>query len=185
MATTMNTPLCGIIPPMVTPLLDDDTIDHAGLERLVEHLLAGGVHGLFNLGTTGEGPSLSHALRCQLIETTMAQVAGRVPVLVGITDTSFVESVELADFAADVGSQAVVASTPYYFATAQPELLEYLEQLVKAVSLPLVLYNMPQLTKVSFEPDTVRQALQWENVIGIKDSSGDMKYFNRLVEATT
>ena len=86
-------PLRGIIPPMITPLRDRDVLDRAGLERLIEHILAGGVHGLFVLGTTGEGPSLSYRLRQEVIEETCEQVNGRVPVLVGITDSSFTESV--------------------------------------------------------------------------------------------
>jgi dihydrodipicolinate synthase/N-acetylneuraminate lyase len=77
----------GIIPPLVTPLRDRDTLDSAGLERLVEHLISGGVSGLFILGTTGEGPSLSYRLRRELIEKTCQLAKGRVPVLVGITDT--------------------------------------------------------------------------------------------------
>ena len=84
-------PLRGIIPPMITPLSDRDTLDMVGMHRLVEHMLAGGVHGLFLLGTTGEGPSLSYRLRCQVIDCVCEHVAGRVPVLVGITDPSFVE----------------------------------------------------------------------------------------------
>src|SRR5690242_1166346 len=78
-------PLRGIVPPLATPLRDRDRLDHAGLERLIEHVLAGGVHGLFLLGTTGEAPGLSHRLRCEAIERACAQVAGRVPVLVGVT----------------------------------------------------------------------------------------------------
>src|SRR5512136_1570510 len=89
-------PLCGIIPPMITPLLDRDTLDVPGLTRLIEHILAGGVHGLFILGTTGEAASLSHRLRHELIERVCGQVKGRVPVLVGITDTCFTESVNMA-----------------------------------------------------------------------------------------
>ncbi len=177
----LNKPLRGIIPPMVTPLLDDNTLDIAGLERLVEHLLAGGVHGIFILGTTGEGPSLSRSLQQQTIEAAVSQVSGRVPVLVGITDTSVVESYSLARFAADAGANAVVSSAPHYFRIAQPELLNYFEQLVKNLPLPLVLYNMPTLTKVNFEPETVARILSWENVIGIKDSSGDLEYATRLL----
>jgi len=174
--TKLNTPLRGIIPPLVTPLLDENTLDHPGLERLIEHLLNGGVHGIFILGTTGEGPSLSQALRRQTIEAAIRQVAGRVPVLVGITDTSVVESACLARFAADVGANAVVSSAPHYYRIAQPELLNYFQRLVADLPLPLVLYNMPTLTKVNFEPETVAQMLSWENVIGIKDSSGDLEY---------
>ena len=190
-ATTMTVPksatqskplLHGIVPPMVTPLLDRDTLDVEGLERLVEHLIAGGVAGLFILGTTGEAPSLSYRLRRELIERTTELVKGRVPVLVGITDTSFVESVALAKFSADCGTQAVVTSAPFYFAAGQPELSEYIEHLVAALPLPLFLYNMPALTKVSFELETVKRALDIEGIIGMKDSSGDMIYFHRLLE---
>src|SRR5579859_7119518 len=96
----MKSLLTGIIPPMITPLCGRDELDLPGLERLVEHILAGGVSGLFILGTTGEGPGLSYRLRRDLITRVCRQVKQRVPVLVGITDTSFVESVELARYAA-------------------------------------------------------------------------------------
>src|SRR3954463_12682381 len=90
----------GIVPPIITPLKDRDTLDVAGLENLVSHMLVGGVHGIFALGTTGEAPSLSYRLRREMVERTCKLAAGRVPVLVGITDTSFVESVQLARHAA-------------------------------------------------------------------------------------
>ncbi len=174
-------PLRGIIPPMVTPLLDYDTLDAAGLERLIEHILGGGVHGLFILGTTGEAPSLSYRLRQELIERTCRQVNGRVPVLVGITDTAFVESVRMAGIAAAAGAAAVVLAPPYYFSPSQTELLEYLEHLVRQLPLPLFLYNQPAHTKVPFEIDTVRRAAELPGVVGIKDSSTNMIYFHRLV----
>lgn len=165
---------------MITPLLDRDTLDVAGLERLVEHLLAGGVHGLFILGTTGEAPSLSYCLRHELVNRVCKQVAGRVPVLVGVTDTSFVESVNLATHAASAGAQAVVLSAPYYFPAGQPELLEYIEDIASELPLPVFLYNMPSHTKLTFEPDTVRQALAIPNIVGMKDSSAQMIYFHKL-----
>src|SRR5690606_34572002 len=104
----------GIIPPMVTPLSGRDTLDIDGTQRLVEHLIGGGVHGIFILGTTGEAPSLSYRLRRELIDLVCQLADRRVPVLVGITDTSFVESVNLAGHAASAGAAAVVLSTPYY-----------------------------------------------------------------------
>jgi 4-hydroxy-tetrahydrodipicolinate synthase len=177
-------PLRGIIPPLVTPLSGRDTLDVPGLERLIEHVLQGQVHGLFILGTTGEAPSLSHRLRREMLDRTCRQVAGRVPVLVGITDTSFVESVDLARAAADAGAQAVVVSAPYYFPAGQPELTEYLDHLVPELPLPLFLYNMPSLTKVTFETETVRRVLDMEQVVGLKDSSGDMLYFHRILGLT-
>lgn len=167
---------------MVTPLHDRDRLDVEGLERVIEHLLAGGVHGLFILGTTGEAPSLSHRLRRELITQTCRQVRGRLPVLVGITDTSFLESIEIARHAADAGVQAVVTAAPYYFPAGQPELLEYAQHLVAELPLPLFLYNMPMMTKTPFDLDTVARLLDQEKIIGFKDSSGDFGYFQKLVE---
>ena len=104
----MNAPLTGIVPPMITPLSGRDALDVAGLERLIEHVLAGGVSGLFILGTTGEGPSLGYRLRKEFIERTCSLARGRVPVLVGITDTAFVESVNAARWAADAGADIIL-----------------------------------------------------------------------------
>ena len=154
-----------------------DELDVAGLEKLIEHILSGGVSGLFILGTTGEGPSLSYRLRREFVERVCRQVKRRVPVLVGITDTAFVESVNLARHAADCGADAVVAAPPYYMPEGQPELQEWLDHLVPELPLPLFLYNMPPLTKVSYELETVRHALDNPRIIGFKDSSGDMNYF--------
>ena len=179
-AGTLARPLRGIIPPMVTPLLDRDRLDVAGLERLIEHILAGGVHGLFILGTTGETPSLSHRLRHELIERVCAQVRSRVPVLVGITDTSFVESVELARKSEQVGAQALVLAPPYYFPTGQPELLEYLRHLAPELPLPLFLYNNPNRPRPAFEPATVRAAADIPGIVGLKDSSANMIYFHQV-----
>lgn len=172
----------GIIPPLITPLADRDTLDLDGLERLLERLLDGGVSGLFVLGTTGEAPSLSYRLRRELIERVCAQVDGRVPVLAGITDTSFVESVSLAKVAANAGASAVVLTTPYYFPAGQTELTDYIGHLVPEMPLPLMLYNMPALTKVWFEIDTLRRFAQFEKIIGVKDSSGDLDYFGKLLQ---
>lgn len=166
---------------MVTPLVARDELDVAGMERLIERILAGGVNGLFILGTTGEGPSLSYRLRRELIERTCKQVRGRVPVLVGITDTAFVESVNVAKAAAESGASAVVAAPPYYMPEGQPELQEYLDHLVAELPLPLFIYNMPALTKVSFELETVKRAMDNPRIIGLKDSSCNMIYFHQAL----
>jgi len=167
---------------MITPLKGRDELDIAGLEKLVEHILAGGVSGLFILGTTGEGPSLSYRLRRELIERVCKQVNHRVPVLVGITDTAFVESVNIARASADFGADAVVLAPPYYLPEAQPELQEYLDHLVPELPLPLYIYNMPALTKVHIELDTVRRAMDNPRIIGLKDSSSDLSYFKGAAE---
>jgi len=167
---------------MVTPLSDGDTLDLPGLERLVEHLIAGGVSGVFILGTTGEGPSLSDRLRRELIDRTCKAARHRVPILVGITETAYAESVKLAVYAADAGADAVVLAPPHYFPISQAELLQYVRRLTGDQPLPLLLYNMPAMTKVSFEPETIRRLLDIERIIGIKDSSGDLNYFDQILE---
>lgn len=172
----------GIIPPLVTPLLGRDQLDHAGLERLIEHLLEGGVHGLFILGSTGEAPSLSYRLRRELVTAVCRQTAGRTPVLVGITDTAFVESVALAQHAAEAGADAVVLTTPYYFPAGQTELQSYVRNIVGELPLPLMLYNMPALTKVWFEIETLKNLADLEGIVGLKDSSGDLDYYGNATK---
>lgn len=178
-----KSPLSGIIPPLVTPLSDNDTLDIASLENLIEHLICGGVHGLFILGTTGEEQSLSYRLRQQMIRETCRINAGRLPVLVCITDTSIVESTNLARVAADCGASAVVSAAPYYFATGQPELAEFYEDLIPELPLPLFLYNMPSHVKVNFAPDTIRRIAESDKVIGFKDSSANIPYFQSVMYA--
>ncbi len=166
---------------MVTPLRDRDELDVGGLERLIEHLADGGVSGVFILGTTGEGTALSYRLRRELIERTCREVRGRVQVLVGITDTAFVESVNLAKHSAAAGADAVVVAPPYYLPGGQPELQEYIEHLLVELPLPLVLYNIPSLTKVQFELDLVRRLMNEPRILGLKDSSHNMIYFHQLL----
>ncbi|MCH1438912.1 MAG: dihydrodipicolinate synthase family protein, partial [Rubripirellula sp.] len=89
----------GIVPPLVTPLVDRDKLDYVGTQRLLEHVIKGGVHGVFILGTTGEAPSLSYRLRREFIKLVSETVDHRVPVFVGVTDTSLVESLRLAESA--------------------------------------------------------------------------------------
>ena len=168
----------GVIPPMVTPLREDGGLDVEGVSRLVEHILAGGVHGLFLLGTTGEATDLPYAVRRELVQNVCSQVAARVPVLVGITDTVFDESLRLADYAAKCGANALVAAPPYYFAAGQPELVDYYRNLADRLPLPLFLYNMPAQVKVSIDVQTVVELAKHSNIIGLKDSSGNIGYFN-------
>lgn len=174
--------LKGIIPPLVTPLLDSETLDIGSLQILLDHVIDGHAEGIFILGTTGEGPSLTHSLRKKIVTSTCAFVDQKVPVLVGITDTSLTESITLAMVAADSGAEAVVLSAPYYFPISQTDLIAYAKKVISASPLPVYLYNMPNCTKTSFEIDTVKILSDLKNVAGIKDSSGDLIYFKNLIQ---
>lgn len=182
MATQTNKPaFSGIIPPMVTPLLSDNlTLDVDGVKHLVEHLVSGGVHGIFILGTTGESTSLSYKTREQLILESCKAVNGRVPVFVGITDTSIEESVRLALVAHNAGAAAVVVAPPYYYGLGQEELYKYYWSLASQVELPLFLYNMPSHTKINIDVKTVVRLSEHPNIVGLKDSSANAVYFQSL-----
>ena len=183
MTDLMKKPLSGIVPPLVTPLLDNETVDIESLERLIEHLFAGGVHGLFVLGTTGEEQSLSYKVRETMIRESCRINAGRLPILVCITDTSIVESIKLANVAKECGADGLVSAPPYYFATGQPELAQFYEELVPQLPLPVFLYNMPSHVKVSFAPTTVARLAKMPQVVGLKDSSANAVYFQSVMYA--
>mgnify|MGYP001145941808 CR=1 FL=1 len=170
----MKLPLHGIIPPMVTPLLENSEIDLIGLKRLVEHLLQGGVHGIFLLGTNGEGPSLSYPAKKQLITEACRIVNKRVPILVNITDSSIDSALEIAEFAKTAGADALVIAPPFYFPISEQEMIEYLDVLAPKLPLPFLIYDIPSCTKLHLSIKTIRRAKEL-GAIGFKDSSGDMR----------
>ncbi len=171
----------GIVTPLVTPLIDNDTLDITGLERLIEHVISGGVHGIFILGTTGEAQSLAVDVRIEMIRQSSRFIRKRVPLLVGISDSSISESVKLCKAAQESGADAVVSTPPFYFVMDQVELAEYYEMLLPRLNLPLYLYNMPINTKINFEPKTIRRIAQNSNVVGFKDSSGNAPYLQLVM----
>ncbi|SFT90602.1 4-hydroxy-tetrahydrodipicolinate synthase [Algoriphagus locisalis] len=175
-------PFRGIIPPMITPLNSDFSLDEKSLGLLIEHMISGGVHGIFILGTTGEFASMSSSVKKQLIEVTCQKVDQRIPVLVGISDCSFQESLDLAAYAKEAGADILVATNPYYMNIGQEELVFYFSKLADEVELPLFLYNMPSHTGITIDLKTVKQLVDHPNIIGIKDSSGDQKYFESLCD---
>jgi 4-hydroxy-tetrahydrodipicolinate synthase len=175
-------PLRGVITAMVTPLHEDRTLDRKGLERLIEHLIGGGVHGIFILGTTGEAPNLPYDVRAALIEQTCKLVASRVPVIVGITDTSYTDALGMAARAYECGAVGVVAAPPYYYQVAQADLLVYFKSLAAASPLPLFLYNAPLNTHSWIEVATAIAAAGEPNIVGLKDSGLNMGYFHAVRE---
>ena len=177
----MKLPLQGIIPPLVTPLLNETELDETGLKNIIEHIISGNVHGVFLLGTTGEAPNLSYELRKEFIEKACSFVNKRIPVYVGITDTSLSGSLEIAETAKKAGADALVISSPYYVPMTQAEFVVYLETLVPQLPLPFMMYNMPSCTKLHMSVETVRKSREL-GAIGIKDSSGDLGYLYALIE---
>ena len=178
----MLLPLKGIIPPMITPLKSNDELDRNGVEKLMEHILAGGVHGLFLLGTNGEGPSLSYRLRKEFLKLSCEIIRGRVPVLVGVTDSSFSGAMEMADYSKSVGVDSIVVAPPFYFPATETEMINYVEKLAAATPLPFVLYNMPMHTKINLTIPTIQRAKEL-GCIGVKDSSGDMANLYMMIDA--
>lgn len=175
-------PLRGVITAMVTPLDQDLNLDQKGLEQLVEYLIAGGVHGIFILGTTGEAPTLPYDVRFAVIEQTCALAGTRVPVIVGITDTSHKDAIRMAAKSYECGALAVVAAPPYYFQVSQADLLAYFKRLALESPLPLFLYNAPLNTHHWIEVETVIQLAAESNVAGLKDSGLKMGYFHAVRE---
>ena len=163
----------GIIPPLVTPWTADDRLDEPGLSRLIESLIDGGVHGLFVLGTTGEGPALAPAAQRRVVDVAVGAAAGRVPVLVGVTDPSFDATLALADHAAEAGADALVVAPPPYSPLDPPELNRYLDRLAERLTLPWFLYNIPSRTG-PVPRESLRHAMGLDPCVGYKDSSGSM-----------
>jgi 4-hydroxy-tetrahydrodipicolinate synthase len=175
-------PLRGVITAMVTPLNQDLTLDQKGLERLIKHLIGGGVQGIFILGTTGEAPNLPYSVREELIEQTCRLVGSRVPVIVGITDTSYKDALRLAARSHQCGASAVVAAPPYYFQVSQADLLHYFKSLASESPLPLYLYNAPLNVPLWIEIDTAIKLAAEPNIVGLKDSGMNMGYFHAIRE---
>lgn len=171
----------GIIPPMVTPLHEDQTLDLRSLNLIIEHLITGGVNGIFILGTTGESSSLSTDFKAKLIQETLKIVDGRIDVLVGITDSSLETSNYLAQTGHRYGAKALVSAPPFYYHLSQKELVAYYEGLASLLPLPLFLYNMPSHTNIFFEIESVLELSKHPNIIGLKDSSSNAAYFQKLV----
>ena len=172
--------LSGLIPPMVTPLDAKRRLDKKGTKNMVNHLLKGGVDGIFLLGTTGEGPHLSYAIREELVKTVCRLVKGRVSVLVGITETDMDDAVAFASKCKAHGAAAVVAAPPYYFKLTQAECVAWFTEMADCLPLPLVVYDMPAHTDTVIEPATIAKLAAHPNIVAMKDSSSIIALFNKF-----
>lgn len=177
----------GIIPPIITPMLDDEaqSVDLEQLRIQTERLLAGGVHGIFPCGTNGEGYILSFREKEAVIETVVNQVAGRVPVYAGTGCISTAETVALSRRAQALGADALSIITPSFALASQKELYDHYVAVAKAVSIPIILYNIPARTGNRLLPETVRALCSDVDVImGAKDSSGDIENLKAYIRMT-
>ena len=181
MTTHSTAMLRGIIPPVITPLREPLLLDEEGARRQTRRLLAGGVHGIFVLGTTGEGPSVPPAVRQEMVRVVSHEVNGRVPLMAGISSACVDESLKMAADYAALGVDALSVTPPFYFPLGQDELVIFFRRLAPRLPLPFIAYDIPAMTKTHIEPDTVRRLMDIDSCIGIKDSSGNMIYHHELV----
>ena len=176
--------LTGVIPALVSPLDEKGSVDEAAVPRLIDHVMNGGVHGLLALGSTGETASLDEESRRRVLAAVVAAAGGRVPVLCGVAQSHLAASRAEIEAAARLGADAVLVAPPFYYPMDQPTILAFYRQLAAGSPLPILLYHIPQFTKVVTEPLTVATLAREGTIAGIKDSSRDFEYFEGVCIAT-
>jgi 4-hydroxy-tetrahydrodipicolinate synthase len=174
----------GIIPAVVTPLTDDGKLNEKAMRKLLNYLIAGGVHGLFVVGTTGEFYGLTPEEKRDIFKITMDETNGRVPVYAGTNGITTRETVMLTQMAEDCRVNAVSVLTPMFVAPTQDQLIRHYKTVAENTGLPLVLYNNPAKTSVNLAPATVAKLAEVPNIAGIKDSSGDMTVTAEYIRLT-
>ncbi len=162
----------GSIPALVTPFKNGQ-VDTDTLKQLVEWQIAEGSNGLVPVGTTGESPTLSHEEHRLVVEVVVKAAAGRVPVIAGAGSNNTTESIELVEHAKEVGADAALVVTPYYNKPTQRGLIRHYTAL-NEVGLPIIIYNIPGRSVVDMTPETMGELARLENIIGVKDATGDI-----------
>ncbi len=164
--------LKGIVPPIITPMYEDESINFDELRVQVNRMIENGVHGLFPFGTNGEGYILSADEKKKVLEVVVDETRGRVPVYAGTGCISTKETVEQSKMAEAAGADVLSIITPSFAAASQDELYTHYKTVAEAVDLPIVLYNIPARTGNTLAPATIARLAEIENIIGAKDSSG-------------
>ncbi len=164
----------GIIPAMATPMRDSEEIDEAGTRELINYLVDSGVHGIFICGSQGESYALTEEEKKRIINIAVDEVNGRVPVYAGTGATTTKASIRLSKYAEDAGADAVTIVTPYFIRPSQNELYMHYRRIAESIDIPVLIYNNPGRTGVNLEAETVRRLAEIDNIVGIKDSSGDL-----------
>lgn len=174
----------GIVTPVITPMNDDESINYHELRAQINRQIACGVNGIFCLGTNGEVYAIAPDEKLQIIKTVVEEVAGRVPVYAGTGCLGTRESINLSLQAKELGVDALSIVTPYYVAVSQDELFSYYSEIAETVDLPIILYNIPARTGNSIDYKTVKRLAEYENIVGVKDSSGNFDNTLRYIEST-
>lgn len=177
--------LRGIIPPIVTPMQANEDIDLPRLRSLIDHMLAKGVHGIFVLGTTSEFYSLDDREKQEVIATAVAHVNKRVPVLAGTGAETTREAVRITRIAEKEGVDGVSVITPYYISPTQSEIADHFRRIAESTDLRVLLYSNPSTCGgLKIDVETVARLAEVSNIVGMKDSAGDLQNFIEYVRAT-
>jgi 4-hydroxy-tetrahydrodipicolinate synthase len=178
MAVTSIYSGCGTA--LVTPFREDLSLDEQALRKLVRRQVDAGVNFLVPCGTTGENPTLNHEEHLRMVDITMEEAAGRVPVLAGCGGYNTAEVIEVARELEAMRVSGLLSVTPYYNRPTQEGLYQHYETISEAVSLPIVLYNVPGRTGCNIEPATIRRLAQIENIVGVKEASGNISQIGAI-----
>lgn len=175
----------GIIPALVTPFDKEGKISEDGLRKLVDYLIEGGVHGLFPVGSQGEFYALEKQEKRKVLEIVLDQTKGKVPVYAGTGAITTKETITLTKMAEDIGVDAVSIITPFFISPTQNELYEHYLAIAKSTNLPILLYNNPGRTGVDLSADLLVRLAKVDNIVGIKDSGGDMTLTAEYIRRTS
>ncbi|HEY5775892.1 MAG TPA: 4-hydroxy-tetrahydrodipicolinate synthase [Xanthomonadales bacterium] len=167
--------ISGSIVALVTPMLDDGSIDWEGMDALIEMHIREGTAAIVSVGTTGESATLSVREHCEVIAHTVDKVAGAIPVIAGTGANATAEAIELTAAALDVGADACLLVTPYYNKPTQEGLYQHHKRVAEAVPIPQILYNVPGRTGVDMLPATIGRLASIENIVGIKEATGNLQ----------
>lgn len=164
----------GIIPPIITPFTEEGEINEPVLRQLIDHLLDEGVHGLFPMGTTGEFYAVTDEDYRRVLQITVEQTAGRVPVYAGTNHITTRGTIKMIKIAEESGVDAISVLTPMFISQTQAELYQFYAQVAASTDMPIVMYNNLPKTNVTIAPETVARLAEIPNIVAVKDSTGDM-----------
>ena len=173
--------LKGAITAIVTPF-KNGAFDEEAYRQLIEFQIQGGIHGIVPCGTTGESATLSHAEHKRVVETCIDQVKKRVPVVAGTGSNNTAEALELTKHGEAAGADYALMITPYYNKPTQEGLYQHYKTICKETKIPIVVYNVPSRTSVNLLPETVARLMDFPNIVGIKEATGDLKQCAKVVE---